>query len=342
LLLAAGTTGGIFLGKQLYSKPILQPTPSPSVTSVQEGDPTANWKTYQGTKWGFELKYPPTWGFKEPTSSDKFLYLFSNGRSDGPGPNPFIYITQTIKPLDSSFAEFATQGSNEEIKKNFTYVKTSINGYSAFKTSGLPSGSGSLDYFLTPDGKSYVILGLSPYNGPGTEIEKVFDQILSTFKFLDSSPATSPATTYTVPSSWKRFTAQDRLKLCLPPKWEPDTYGHTLTFNRDPGYQPLITIIADIPYSSGPTREAYFKFWEKDYPDVRQLVSVTEININGQSALIISPASSGESKTSPEGPAIVWYASGKLWKAGVSSWNMTNSSQSAFLKDFYTMISCSF
>lgn len=157
-----------------------------------------------------------------------------------------------------------------------------------------------------------------------------------------SIPTTKPIS-YVAPSSWKKTQMMNNaLTLCLPPKWESDHRG-TVYFNRDPGYRPNVTYIQEIPYSSGSRRDAYFKFWESEYPNVRELVSIKETNIGNETVLTIFPTVDPSVKSAPDGYlAVIWLANGKLWKAGLSGWNMVNDSQSAFLKDFYTAISCSF
>lgn len=137
------------------------------------------------------------------------------------------------------------------------------------------------------------------------------------------------------------------LMFCLPPKWDftkngDGSFSGNLTFYRDSAYAPTVAFIQSIPYSSGSRREAYYSFWESEYPDIRTLVSVKDIDINTNSALLISPAKEKESKYSPEGLTVIWQAGGKLWKADIDGWSWVNESQSVFLKDFYTAISCSF
>lgn len=77
ILLVLVGVGGLFLGKSLngpqkstqpaaYSLPTQIPTPTP--------DPTANWKTYSNTLAKFEIKYPAEW--KEKTSPTSGLPVF--------------------------------------------------------------------------------------------------------------------------------------------------------------------------------------------------------------------------------------------------------------------------
>ncbi len=160
-----------------------------------------------------------------------------------------------------------------------------------------------------------------------------------------SSPAVDVASTvqkvrYTPGANWTR-SVYAGLNLCMPPKWEIDSYAG-IYFNRDSGYRPAVTFLKELPYTGGSKREAYFAYWKTEYPDVKNLVTITDNNINGNSVLTIYPKLS-ESKTAPDGNlAVVFYAGGKLWKAELSNWSMVNDSQNAFLQDFFTMISCSF
>jgi hypothetical protein len=147
-------------------------------------------------------------------------------------------------------------------------------------------------------------------------------------------------TTYQAPATWVKFTTKENLKLCLPPKWEiKNEYGE-LIYNRDSSYQPTITIIQNIPYDGGSVTNSYYSFWKSEYPNIEQLVSSSEVDVNGSKVKLITPKV--ETKLSPEGMSVVWYASGKMWKAGLSNWNQVNTSKSEFLNDFYTMIGCSF
>lgn len=151
-------------------------------------------------------------------------------------------------------------------------------------------------------------------------------------QILPTDTPSSNIVTYLVPKTWSRITMSSGLALCLPPKWEVDQWGNVY-FNRDSAYRPNVTYIQEIPYQERSRRESFYIFWEKEYPSVRQTVGINEVLINKSTALKFS---------GPEGDKIVWLANGKLWQAGISGWSMVNDSKAVFLKDFYTMISCSF
>lgn len=169
---------------------------------------------------------------------------------------------------------------------------------------------------------------------------------------MEPTPTASPTLkvpiVYSPDKDWHRITNTTLgLTFCLPPKWDftkngDGSFSGQLTYYRDPSYAPWVAQIKSIPYTSGSRREAYYKFWEKEYTDVRSLVMVSDVNINGNTALLISPSQNVETKLSPEGLTLVWYAGGKLWKANISNWSSINDSQSAFLEDFYASVSCSY
>lgn len=325
--------------------PVAVASPTPTATA----DPTADWKTYTNTKVGFQIKYPPG-GFSKPELPS------------GVAGSPEVYADNNTDNNDIIFGNslpslevFDYSGNLDQFINYYMAGKAPISGgpvgenvvsTADLQVDGVPAKKQETQpkivYPETKDNVSTFIYFVSHghgfvFNGGTPES----DQILSTFKFTsNASPTPSPveSTNYIVPSGWQKFTTQDGLKLCIPPNWQTDQYG-TLIYDRDANYKPQITAIQSIPYSNGSYANAYYNFW-KEWGDVSKLVTASQVNINGNMATTFTPI--GEVKTSPEGLTVVWYASGKLWKAGLSSWSMINPSQTAFLKDFYTAISCSF
>ncbi|MBI2326207.1 hypothetical protein HYU91_02350, partial [Candidatus Collierbacteria bacterium] len=280
------------------------PTPLPAEVSTKEGDPTANWKTYTNTKLGFSIQYPSNLKVsQEPQPYKNNLggttwFLSIDDRADGDAAGKTIGTSISVqfndKPISGESGQPITKIENTVMGiENVTYFN--IQNYPAVKgrqninpdQNGVAQETilfvhilqGKLLWSITGDAKSTK----------DAEINKV-NQILSTFKFtgatatttptLTITPTSKPKTTYVVPTSWKRLTTQSGLNLCLPPKWEAEAYDH-LIFNRDEGYKPSITYITNLPYSGGSRREAYFAYWANEYPDVKQLVSVTDTDING-------------------------------------------------------------
>ena len=158
--------------------PKITPTPVPTATPSPASQIPTDWKTYNSSNMNlnFLFKYPQNWKFKETQSPQDTTigYFYNDKIIDLPGPEDlqyYFYVTPT-KGLPK--VEFS---------------KTAINGYTLYKTDKLPSRSGELSYFITNNDNNYIQLALNPYNVSNPflgqeEVVQIFDQILSTFKFL--------------------------------------------------------------------------------------------------------------------------------------------------------------
>ncbi|OGM97971.1 MAG: hypothetical protein A2735_02275 [Candidatus Yanofskybacteria bacterium RIFCSPHIGHO2_01_FULL_41_21] len=153
-------------------------TPRPSATP----DPTADWKTYTNTQYGFEFKYPNDFVITESSTADT-------------NPNTRIYIVNIKKQLEG----------DEYQKISFSYspqINLELSSEPSYKPEGPPAyiggatwdtdrfndgspGQGALYDSLLIDteygGKFYSIT-LYPNDGP--EINPAFEEILATFKFI--------------------------------------------------------------------------------------------------------------------------------------------------------------
>ena len=103
LLLGVGTYGGIwYWGKQQYTfedmNPVFTFTPRPSVAA----DPTADWKTYTNTQYGFTVKYPTDYRvnpFGQPTEKGLAVSFVQTGTEGTDLPSFFIWvIASTLSP----------------------------------------------------------------------------------------------------------------------------------------------------------------------------------------------------------------------------------------------------
>jgi len=61
ILVFVGAVFGAYKFGQRQIQPATQPTPTPEVVATPTPDPTADWKTYTNTKYGYSIKYPNDW-----------------------------------------------------------------------------------------------------------------------------------------------------------------------------------------------------------------------------------------------------------------------------------------
>ena len=166
-------------------------TTEPVATESSEVDPTANWKTYTNTKSGFEFKYPTDWDTYQPVVEGGVLRLYvapkntineisdMYGRGGGFGGGKFF--TFTISEVE----EIPNYKSDEyeKITSN-SFMLSSLKTIRYFKEAlqsmpGFDAGDKTETVVFQKDGKNYLI-SLIDY-----QYKTVFDQILSTFKFLE-------------------------------------------------------------------------------------------------------------------------------------------------------------
>jgi hypothetical protein len=135
---------------------------------------TANWKTYRNENFGIEFKYPPNWVILKESDIlvslqriDKPSQTISILKSSGPPPETMGYKLIESKPisvdkLKLSRELFQGEGKFENISKNDYYVRVFISEKTIFYQGGFKGED--LEEFLS-----------------------LFDQILSTFKFVEET-----------------------------------------------------------------------------------------------------------------------------------------------------------
>jgi hypothetical protein len=169
-------------------------SPTPMANQAPTSDPT-NWKTYKNKDYSFEFRYPEGWIILNkntyPKSAIDLDTLVDSGNVTGP-TEPYTKINYhlSVRILNniSTPLEQYISGTNAGVP--ITLNKSNINNYEIYKSSNVPSMFGEYHVYFKRDEKNYIELILGPYSEkePGQNQNKIintFDQILSTFNFID-------------------------------------------------------------------------------------------------------------------------------------------------------------
>ncbi len=188
VLLGASAYAGIWYWQDQQVAQEVVPTFTPRAdgsTSL-----TASWKTYTNTKYGFEFKYPSNW--KEwSTSSDKDITFYDpsvNYGSDSDRLFPAVTINVQADTFSGSIIEYdkSINPAIAALRQNSTEI---IGG----KTAYVYTGKGVVDFrivFNRSDiylfSSSAATIAANKNEESAQPVRQVFNQILSTFKFIDS------------------------------------------------------------------------------------------------------------------------------------------------------------
>jgi len=201
LLLAGGAAAASFYvfkqqSSNISAKPTTTPTVIPGLTRNPVSptpDPTANWNTYIGHKYSF--KYPPSWKEDSPSESGWLISTNDLNLNSTAPKGAYIYEPWTkdaIPVWNSNFSKLQTK-------------EITLDGQPASigstKDVGVVGSVGLTVRYRYPKSNqylgefSYISLVSSPKEYDQNLV--IFNQILSTFKFTDTSTVNT--------SNWKTY-----------------------------------------------------------------------------------------------------------------------------------------
>ena len=216
------------LQKQILNPPVSptiqvpSPTSKPSSSISIPPDETTNWKVYEDKKWGFSVKYPG--GFFTACYPDEGLKLWGPN-FDCKGPHDIFYTISVIGYDDKDYKPYKTPAKTEKIvvaKKN-----ASKNTYLFDESDGPLFGLHEETEIVIPLQSGLIQLVLL---GQDEKNKVFFNQILSTFKFIDDKSVCVP--TYRVETNSTELTAKQNYSVrCTEQRSEKDCLSIDL-YNR--------------------------------------------------------------------------------------------------------------
>jgi len=195
LIAAVGIIGAVLIF--LNSKGAFNFTPEDSSTKVATNsaknatssaakDETADWKTYRSDKWRFMVKFPKEW--LDPIEQSDYT-LLSNLEGGDPAFVGVYFSVSNVTEINNEYTKIKSQGINQKVDGITRLQNSTIDGHAniIYKTDPAPTENGliqSLEYglYVSANNKVYKIYMVSGKNV--TSPQKLFDQIVSTFKFL--------------------------------------------------------------------------------------------------------------------------------------------------------------
>jgi hypothetical protein len=165
--------GGIFYIKR-------KPTQVIEETELAKEKPekieTANWKTYRNEEYGFEIKYPVDWYVEteiNPASKTKLSVSFENYPSEG-GVEKEDYQLIIFAIEEESIIQWLKK-AKETVAKIEEFTVNSEKGYKAT----IPKVG--ISAVIVKNKYLYSLI----ISFPSAQGEKIFDQMLSTLRFLE-------------------------------------------------------------------------------------------------------------------------------------------------------------
>lgn len=204
--------GGIFAWQYISKSQIPTPNTQSNLNVQNQNTETADWKTYKNDEYGFEIKYPKefTGSVSEIARSVGVLLYGENSEKLGIKLN-----------LNKNFDKDALVPNRNSV--DYAKSETTINGIKSYRVKETICYMGcgaSVAIFIPLEGKQAIVLWLlrSPDTGWPTDSEapkitdqeeKIFDKIISTFKFItptNNQTTDAPVIESILPSSGSKGT----------------------------------------------------------------------------------------------------------------------------------------
>lgn len=213
ILFVLGAIGGAYyFGKN--SSTVITTTNNAVASPTQKPNQTSSQKTYTNTKYGYEFQYPADYYLEKSSNEVRGNILFSYQPPKTPTKdvnffrgklkvdfNVILSSERNGKSLKEWYQETESSGGSGMFKI-ISKEDTKVASKDAIKVVSEATGNQSLKmvtYYVENNDIVFLITGYGDFD---KEHQEVFDQIISTFKFLDQNQADT--------SNWKTYTNNEQ------------------------------------------------------------------------------------------------------------------------------------
>ena len=211
LVLALVGVGAYFLGSRKTATTV---TPEPVLTQIPTPTPdsTANWKIYTTREYGYSVKYPPDWEVVEAKPPNTPDWTHNTLQENQLHEVTFFKERTDLKIWPSNFIISVNKNPNnfdtESWALNYFVPlmtdptenlaepkgKISMDSNTAYKFSVFQFDANRAEIGLVKNGNIYVFSFVddTPNDQNLEKNKEIYDQILSTFEFIEASPEIIP------------------------------------------------------------------------------------------------------------------------------------------------------
>lgn len=253
---------GIAIGYKFSQKPA-QPTPTPEAAATPTPDPTADWKTYSNSYWGFSFKYPQdiltncddkyTINEEVGTNFWKLPFICPDGHD-------ILYLIGIHGYKPNKYLEYKTPKSTEKTSVNGIEATKKIYVYDENNEPLFPLKESTEIVLETKNGiLVFQLLGNKP------EDIKIFNQILATFKFTNETEKVDT-------SNWKTYTSIQNYQIKYPADWLIKEQMVTEFYSNDKKIIVSIFKNSDVNFDSIESRKTIYTEKPEEFKIIKDLI----------------------------------------------------------------------